>query len=203
MHDLGSGLISFPPGIEITGEPNVSESVRSGADLTCFSGDKLLGGTQAGLIAGKSPLIGRIKKNPLFRTLRCDKIVFSVTAQVLLSYIKGNQFEDIPAWRMITIPVGELKRRGEIIIAACKGKDISLIATRAFLGGGSTPAQSIPTLAVSLRTKLTPNALASRFRAYSPPIIGRVEKEEFLIDLRTVPPNLDKVIIKAINKIVP
>lgn len=202
VHDLGSGLISFPPGVKITGEPNVFESVRSGADLTCFSGDKLLGGVQAGLIAGRSEMVSRIKKNPLFRALRCDKLVFSVMTQVLAAYLKGTQFDDIPIWRMITIPETELKKRGEAILKACPHKDLVLAATQAYLGGGSTPGQTIPSLAVSLRSRLSAAPLARRFRTNRPPIIGRVENEDFLIDLRTIPPDQDGLVIAAINKLV-
>lgn len=202
VHDLGSGLVSFPQGIEITGEPSIFESVRAGADLTCFSGDKLLGGTQAGLIAGRRELIKGIKKNALFRTLRCDKFVFSITAQILMAYINGQQDKEIPVWKMINTPVSSLKRRGETIIAPFSDKEISLVATRAFLGGGSTPTKSLPSMAISIRSKVKPNSLAAKFRYYSPPIIGRVEKDEFLIDLRSIPEEFDSVIGQAIRKIV-
>ncbi len=201
-HDLGSGLFAFPPGIKITGEPDVHESVRAGADLTCFSGDKLLGGVQAGLIAGRADLVTKIKKNPLLRALRCDKMVFSITTQVLAAYLKGTQFEDIPIWRMINIPVTELKKRGEAIQKASPDKDMVLVATEAYLGGGTTPGQTIPSLALSLRSKISPTSLAKQFRSYSPPIIGRVDKEDFLIDLRTVPPEKDQLLIEAVGKIV-
>lgn len=200
-YDLGSGLISFPPDVPITGEPSVSESVRAGADITCFSGDKLLGGTQAGLIAGRSDVIARIKKNPLFRTVRCDKLVFAIITQVFAAYLNGTQFTDIPVWEMITCPLTDLKKRGEAIRRACPGRDIGLVATEAFLGGGSTPGQTIPSLAVSLRSKIGATALAKRFRAFAPPIIGRVDKDDFLIDLRTIPPGKDQVIITAIEQI--
>ncbi len=200
-HDLGSGLVFFPPKVDIKNEPSVAESVRSGADLTCFSGDKLLGGTQAGLIAGRRDLIAKIKKNPLFRTIRCDKIVFSMMEQVLMSSLNGAQFDDLPIWRMMTAPITDLKRRGKNIISACGGCDVTLEATRAYPGGGSTPTQSIPSLAVSLQSPVKVNSLAARFRLYSPPIIGRVENDKFLIDLRAVPPEKDHIIIKAINRI--
>jgi len=201
VNDLGSGLIAFPPEIKITNEPNVSESVRSGADITCFSGDKLLGGTQAGLIAGRADLIARLKKNPLFRTLRCDKLVFAITAQVLTSYVNGTQFDDIPVWKMITIPVTDLKLRGEDIISACPGKNIVMRATQAYLGGGTTPAQTIPSLALSMRGTIKANTLARRFRQYATPIIGRVEEDNFFLDLRTIPDQFDSLIIDAINEI--
>ncbi len=200
-HDLGSGLFAFPPGLTMSGEPTVAESVRAGADLTCFSGDKLLGGAQAGLIVGRGDLIARIKKNPLFRTIRCDKLVFAITSQVLQSYLKGTPFVDVPVWRMITIPVGDLKRRGEAIVAACPGRDMVLVATEAYLGGGTTPSQTIPSLALSLRSGGNATALSRKFRLWSRPIIGRVESDDFLLDLRTVAPDDDTVVIAAINQI--
>ncbi len=200
-HDLGSGLMSFPPGIAIADEPDVLSSVRAGADLTCFSGDKLLGGAQAGLIVGTSDLIASIKKNPLFRTIRCDKLIFSISTQVFMSYLRGTQFLDIPIWRMITVPEAELKKRGEAIRAACPGLDIVLRATGAYLGGGSTPGQTIPSLAVVMRSSLAPNTLAGHFRKYTPPIVGRVENDDFLLDLRTIPPDKDALLIQAIREI--
>lgn len=202
VNDLGSGLLSFPPGVHITDEPDIRGSVRGGADITCFSGDKLLGSTQAGLIAGKADLVAKIKKNPLFRAIRCDKIVFSITTQVLASYLSGTQNEDIPIWKTITIPVTALKLRGEKILSAVGKKDIILRATQALLGGGTTPDKTIPSLALSIRPSIQPNALAKKFREYDPPIIGRVEDEEFYIDLRTIPEEKDGIIISAINDLV-
>jgi L-seryl-tRNA(Ser) seleniumtransferase len=200
-HDLGSGLIGLPPGIPIKNEPRVHDSVRAGADLTCFSGDKLLGGVQAGLIVGRADLIAKIKKNPLYRTIRCDKLVFAITAQVLSAYLNGTQFEDIPVWRMITMPVTALKSRAEAIVRACPGKDIAPVAADAYLGGGSTPGEAIPSLALSIRSSLNAGTLAVQFRKYNPPIIGRVEEDHFLLDLRTIPPDEDSLLIEAIKSI--
>lgn len=202
VHDIGSGLFAFPEGLSIAGEPTVPESVRAGADLTCFSGDKLLGGAQAGLIAGRNELIAKIKKNPLYRALRCDKLVFALTTEVLSSYLHGRQYAEIPIWRMIAIPVTELKLRGEKIIAACVGKDVVLAATEAYIGGGTTPGQTIPSLAVSLRGRVKANTLADKFRAWRPPIIGRVQDDDFLLDLRTIPADQDARLAEAINAIV-
>ncbi len=202
VNDLGSGLLSFPAEVKIYDEPDIRESVRSGADITCFSGDKLLGSSQAGLIAGTDEYIRKIKKNPLFRTLRCDKISFSIMTQVLSSYLNGTQNEDIPIWKMITIPVTELKERGEAILANVGDKDIVLKATEAFLGGGTTPDKTIPSLALSIRPKMQPNRLAKKFRELPTPIIGRVENEELYLDLRTIPPEKDSYIIDAIMSLV-
>jgi L-seryl-tRNA(Ser) seleniumtransferase len=202
VHDIGSGLFGFPEGVPITDEPTVVESVRAGADLTCFSGDKLLGGAQAGLIAGKRDLIAKLKKNPLFRTIRCDKLVFAITMQVLASYLHGRQFTEIPVWSMIIIPVTELKLRGEKIIQACPGKDMVLAATEAYIGGGTTPGKTIPSLALSIRSRTKAKTLADKFRAWGPPIIGRVQENDFLLDLRTIPPDRDSSLATAINTIV-
>ena len=202
VNDLGSGLIAFPQGVPITDEPNLRDSVRAGADITCFSGDKLLGACQAGLIVGKGDLVAKIKKNPLFRTMRCDKIVFSILSQVLKSYLDGTQNETIPIWKMISLPVLELKKRGEAILEKLPGKDIVLKATQAYLGGGSTPDQTIPSLALSIRTTGSANKLARSFREHTPPIIGRVENDEFLIDLRTIFPEDDELIVSAITGLV-
>jgi len=202
VHDIGSGLFGFPEGVSVSGEPTIPESIRAGADLTCFSGDKLLGGAQAGLIAGTRDHIAKIKKNPLYRAFRCDKLVFAITTQVLASYLHGRQFAEIPIWRMIAIPVTELKLRGEKIISACPGKDIVLAATEAYIGGGTTPGQTLPSLAVSLRGRVKANALADRFRAWRPPIVGRVQDNDFLLDLRTIPADQDALLAEAINALV-
>jgi len=201
VHDLGSGLVAFPNTVKLAYEPCVMNSVRDGADLICFSGDKLLGGPQAGLIVGNKDLISKLKKNPLYRTIRCDKLTFSLMEQVLSAYLNGTQYKDLPIWQMIVTPVTDLKMRGEKIIAACSGKDIVLSACEAYLGGGTTPSQTIPSLALSLRDKTGPNELAKRFRSYCPPIIGRVDCNDFLIDLRTIPPEKDGLLIEAIDRL--
>jgi len=151
---------------------------------------------------GKEALPSRFRKNPLFRVIRCDKIVFAVSTQVFAAYLDGRQFDDVPVWRMITMSVSELTKRGEVIRRACQKKDVVLAATRAFLGGGSTPGQTIPSLALSIRSSVSPTTLAARFRAHTPPIIGRVEDNDFLLDLRTIPPEKDAVIISAIKDLV-
>jgi len=203
VHDLGSGLINPPTGISLPTEPTLSDSVRSGADMTCFSGDKLLGGVQSGLIAGRLDLILQIKKNPLFRAVRCDKLVFALTGQVLAAYLNGTQGSEIPVWRLMSITETDLKLRGERIVETCRGKDIVLRATLAFPGGGSAPEESIPSLAVSIRdVKRSANNLARRFRDFDPPIIGRVENDDFLVDLRTLFPEQDNILISAITQII-
>ncbi|MEE9441316.1 MAG: L-seryl-tRNA(Sec) selenium transferase [candidate division Zixibacteria bacterium] len=201
-HDIGSGLMSLPPGFKIKNEPVVSESVQAGADLTCFSGDKLFGAVQAGLIVGSDKLVKKIKSNPIFRTVRCDKISFAVMAKILSLYLQGERFEEIPIWKMISATPAELKKRGEAILTAAGKKNIILRASKAYLGGGSTPEQSIPSLVISIKTKSNPNKFAASFRNFSPPIIGRVENDEFLIDLRTVFPKHDGDIVAAITYLV-
>ena len=201
VNDLGSGLVTFPAGIKIPNEPSISASVRAGADLTCFSGDKLLGGVQSGLIAGRLDLITRIKRNPLFRAVRCDKITFALTTRVLGCYLNGTQFEDIPIWQMIGASLDSLKKRAKKIAAACKKHNLEIIKTEAYFGGGSTPQQAIPSIAVSIRTEMNANRVAATFRDFSPPIIGRVEEDRFIIDLRAVPSDSDKIIINAINQL--
>jgi L-seryl-tRNA(Ser) seleniumtransferase len=202
VHDLGSGLMNLPSDVSLPNEPTVSESVRSGADLTCFSGDKLLGGVQSGLIAGRQEFVQRIKKNPLFRAVRCDKLAFALTGQVLAAYLNGTHGNDVPVWRLMCISVTDLKLRGEQIVQACRGRDIVLRATLAFPGGGSAPEESIASLAVSIRdAKRSANNLSRRFRDFDPPIIGRVENDDFLVDLRTLFPEQDEILISAITQI--
>ncbi|PWB68327.1 L-seryl-tRNA(Sec) selenium transferase [candidate division GN15 bacterium] len=187
VNDLGSGVfLDTQPTLGYR-EPTVQQSVRDGADLTCFSGDKLLGGTQAGLIVGRSELIGKLKKNPVYRALRVDKIVFTALERLLAVYLDGRAIHEIPAWKMLTVPESELYKRGKQLLADLgTPPGVSVEATRALVGGGAMPESEIPSVALIFSSAFKAERLSRQFRDYDPPIIGRVEGDRFLLDLKAV-----------------
>ena len=187
VNDLGSGV--FVPTRDLLGyhEPTVQESVRAGAALTCFSGDKLLGGVQAGLIVGQRDFIQKIRKNPIFRTVRVDKIVFSVLESLLPAYLDGTYREEIKLWQLLSRPVGDLKRMAETIIVKSGAKsDLSIEDTPAFVGGGAMPEQSLPSIGLVFASSSGANELMTFFRNCAPPIIGRIDNDRFILDLKAV-----------------
>jgi len=187
MNDLGSGL--FIDTLPLLGysEPTVQQSVRAGAVLTTFSGDKLLGGVQAGLLVGRAEIIRTIKKNPLFRTMRVDKIVFSALERLFSIYLGGTWQTDITLWRLLALPESELYKRGKKILADLgQPEDLSVEATPGIRGGGALPEAAIPSVAVCFSKTRNAAALLAAFRDRDLPIIGRIENDRFLLDLKAV-----------------
>ena len=190
--DLGSGCLAdlAPSGVN---EPVARESFIAGAGIITFSGDKLLGGPQAGIIAGKKNLIERVRRNPLFRALRVDKLTIAALEATLLAYRRGA-LDEIPALRMIRTPAAEIAQRAQSLSECLRPslpKDYSLeiLKGKSVIGGGSTPDQSLPTflIAISSRRRNAANLEASlRAPAAGTPIIARVERNRLLLDLRTV-----------------
>jgi L-seryl-tRNA(Ser) seleniumtransferase len=181
--DLGSGcmvdLRRF--GVE---EPLAAESLRDGVNLVSFSGDKLLGGPQAGVLAGDSELILKLRRNPMFRALRLDKLIYQALETTLRCFVLG-QWEKIPALRMISEPAERIRLRAEALLQNLKGIRAALVAGESVIGGGSTPEQSIPTWLIAI----SPDNVVefeSRLRSNDPPVIARIEEDRLLLDLRTV-----------------
>jgi L-seryl-tRNA(Ser) seleniumtransferase len=180
--DLGSGCIVDlrPHGID---EPLVSESLDAGADLVSFSGDKLLGGPQAGILAGKPELVGRLRRNPMFRALRLDKMIYQALEATLRNLLL-ERWDAIPALAMIRQSAEQVRARAEALI---EGSAIraELVPGRSVIGGGATPEQSIPTWLIAIDCdNLT--AAEQRLREGQPPVIARIENDRLLLDLRTV-----------------
>jgi L-seryl-tRNA(Ser) seleniumtransferase len=199
MEDLGSGtLIDFSP-YGLTREPTVLDSVDSGADLITFSGDKLLGGPQAGLIVGKAEWIERIRKNPLTRALRIDKLTLAALESTLRLYRdEAAAIDAIPTLRMITTDPAEIRRRAEtlherITALAIPGLAAELIAAASRPGGGSLPSLELPTTCVAVTVDgRSASRIERAMRRHRPPVIGRVENDRFLLDLRTIrEPDMD------------
>ena len=193
MEDLGSGALIDLSRYGLPKEPIVAERIETGADVVTFSGDKILGGPQAGLIVGKKDLIGTMNRNHLQRALRCGKLTLAALEATLRRYRQSpNIVREIPTLRAFTRPMDEIRSLGESLVpklAAALGDEfrISLQESTAQIGSGALPTEELPTVAVSVEhPKLSANAIAQKFRAAHPPIIGRINDDRFLLDLRTI-----------------
>jgi L-seryl-tRNA(Ser) seleniumtransferase len=196
IDDLGSGALLDTSQFGLSHEPMVQETVKAGADMVCFSGDKLLGGPQAGIIVGKKDLIQKIRKHPLMRALRPDKSCLAALEATLLHYLRNEAEREIPTWQMISTPATEIKQR-----ANAWAKELGMgivIAGKSTIGGGSLPEETLPTFLLSLDSS-KPNLLAAKLRKENPPIIARVEKEKVVFDPRTVFPEQDEFLMKGIR----
>ena len=202
VEDLGSGAVPFTEDFGLGHEPRITEGISAGADLVCFSGDKLLGGPQSGIIIGRKKYVDQLRENPLYRALRVDKMVISGLEQVILNYLRKEE-EKIPVWRMISMSLQDLRRRAERISAQLNsfGISVSLKESKSTVGGGSLPGETLPTIILSLNSEVPPEALAERFRNLEFPIIGRIEKNRFVLDLRTIFPDQDEIVIHGIRKV--
>ncbi|OEU50528.1 MAG: L-seryl-tRNA(Sec) selenium transferase [Desulfobulbaceae bacterium S5133MH15] len=193
MEDLGSGCLIDLTRYGFPKEPTVQEIVSSGVDVVTFSGDKLLGGPQAGIIVGKRDVIEKIKKNPLNRALRIDKFTLASLENVLCEYYDVDQaVSQIPTLSMLTEDISELKKRARKIQRRLKYKKISgwnskIVSTVSRVGGGSFPEYNIASWAVELiPDSMKLSQLERELRSLDTPIIGRIEKERYLLDVRTI-----------------
>jgi len=183
MDDLGSGALLDTAKYGLAHEPTVQESLVAGVDLICFSGDKLLGGPQAGIIIGKKELIDKIKKHPLARAVRADKICLAGITATLLHYLKEEAEREIPIWKMMSLTLNQLKVRAEAWRDTLgKGE---VIKSESTVGGGSLPEECISTYALALNVK-SPDKFMKKLRESHPPIIARIENDTILFDPRTV-----------------
>jgi len=194
--DLGSGCVAdlAPFGIA---EPRVSESLDAGVNLVSFSGDKLLGGPQAGLITGDAELIARLRRNPLFRALRIDKLI-TQALEASLRHLVFERWEEIPAMRMIRITADEIRARAERVRSQLAGEiEIDIIGGASVAGGGSTPKQSLPTWLLAISGHAP--ALERKLRANNPPIVARIENDRLVLDLRTVFVGEEEALVLALR----
>lgn len=183
VDDLGSGALLDTTKYGLAHEPTVQESLAAGADLVCFSGDKLLGGPQAGIILGRADLLARIKKHPLARAVRADKTCLAALSATLLHYLKDEAEREIPIWRMISAKPDSLEKR-----AQAWRKELGLgevVPTESTVGGGSLPGESLPSRALSLSVR-HPDRFLAELRHCLPPVIARTDNERVLLDPRTV-----------------
>ena len=203
INDLGSGVFINTRDILGYSEPTVGQSVRAGADLTSFSGDKLLGGVQAGLIVGKEEYIKKIKRNPLFRTMRVDKIVFSILERLLSIYLSGDFRKDIRLWKILSVPESDLYSIGKKILSDLgHPTSLSVEATMAFVGGGALPESDIPSVGIVFSSDFKATHLMNQFRNYNHPIIGRIENDQFILDLKAVSTDDIPILTDAIREVI-
>jgi L-seryl-tRNA(Ser) seleniumtransferase len=222
MDDLGSGALVDLATVGIRGEPNVLEIVGEDMDVVSYSGDKMLGGPQAGLITGRRELVARVRANPLFRALRVDKLIYAALEATLLAYIRQDP-DSIPAMRMMRASVEELQRRAEAVLEAVPRRehlDIEVRESESVPGGGSAPSATLPTRVLALRSKsMSADEIARLLRvpgtdprvrgaetvssetASHTPVIARVEQDLVLLDLRTVFPERDRELVRALERV--
>jgi L-seryl-tRNA(Ser) seleniumtransferase len=200
IEDLGSGALLETAQFGLAAEPTIGESLRAGASVITASGDKLLGGPQAGLIAGQRTWVDRIARHPLARAMRADKTCLAGIAATLRHYARGEAERTIPIWRMIAASPDDLHRRGDHLAAALRrdGIDVMVEPTEATVGGGSLPGQVLPSWALAFHTP-TIDDLARRLRTGAPAVFGHIDSDRLLLDLRTVLPEQDNGLITAIR----
>jgi L-seryl-tRNA(Ser) seleniumtransferase len=196
--DLGSGWLGWPDRASLPEalrtEPIVSESIASGADAVCFSGDKLLGGPQAGIIAGRHDALERIRKHPLMRALRVDKLTYAALEATLEEHAIGRGVDSVPVQRMLRMTVNEIARRADALAAAlnASGWTARVIDGISTVGGGSAPGAEIPTRLVQIsRDDMTAAQIEQHLRALDPPVIARIQDDRVVLDLRTVDAGAD------------
>jgi L-seryl-tRNA(Ser) seleniumtransferase len=205
MEDLGSGALVDLQDFGVTGEPSVLDSLRAGVDVVTYSGDKLLGGPQAGLISGRADLVTRLRTNALFRALRVDKLTYAALEGTLLAYVKRDH-DSIPALKMMGLTKEEIGKRAESLAAQVRSpkRKIEVIEGESVIGGGAAPSSVLPTRLLALSCEgLSADELAARLRASDPPIVARVEEGRVLLDLRTVFGSQDPLIAAALSRIAP
>lgn len=204
IEDLGSGTLLDTVPFGLAHEPTIQESLAAGVDLVTASGDKLLGGPQAGLILGRAALIEQIKKQPLIRALRVDKTTLAALQATLLAYLEGKATTEIPVWRMIAADLAALTRRAQSWRRALRSLSqfanlsLQVVDSISTVGGGSLPGQTLPTKALAL-TVPSVDALSAQLRQADPPVIARIDNRQLLLDPRTVLPEQDKALVTALK----
>jgi L-seryl-tRNA(Ser) seleniumtransferase len=209
IDDVGSGCLLDLTQYCVQAEPLVQDSVRAGADVVCFSGDKLLGGPQSGIIVGGADFIGRIRRHSLMRALRVDKITIAALHATLLHYLRGEAQELVPVWRMIAATPESLDGRARAwleVVEGLQGIRASVSAGVSTIGGGTTPGESLPTTLLSIRPVGNGRGWAARIaadlRRHAPPVLGRVEDGALVLDPRTVLPGQETAVGDALPVIV-
>ena len=198
MVDLGSGAFLDTAKYGLAHETTVQETLSKGADLVCFSGDKLLGGPQAGIIIGRSDLLAKIRRHPLYRAIRADKLCLAALSATLLHYLKGEAEQAIPLYLMLSRSLEDLKAQVQRWIDRLQtGSALEGLST---VGGGSLPGETLPTCLLALKVK-SPAKLAAQLRETNPPIIARVQEDLLLLDPRTVLPWQEETLLKSLQAI--
>jgi len=198
VYDLGSGLLERVPGATAD-EPSAADALADGADLIVFSGDKLLGGPQAGIVLGRAELVERLRRHPIARAVRVDKMQVAALESVLAQHAHGRGSE-LPVWTMIREPPAHVRHRADALAMALDGEleGAHVIACESAVGGGALPRTGIPSFGVEIRAP-EPNAMAARLRTGSPSVFCRVTERGVLLDLRTVSPEAMPDLVRAVR----
>jgi L-seryl-tRNA(Ser) seleniumtransferase len=200
--DLGSGALSATETLGLSEhEPTPAETLKQGAELVCFSGDKLLGGPQAGIIAGKKRLVAALKREPIFRALRCDKMVFAALEETIDLHLAKASLE-VPALHLLSLPNEKLRVRGVALLDRLRPLPLSarLVESKTEIGGGALPRSVIHSVALEISASgFSPGELATRLRRGAPALIGYVAKKRFKVDLRTIFPEQDDLVVAALT----
>ncbi|MDE2779044.1 MAG: L-seryl-tRNA(Sec) selenium transferase [Chloroflexota bacterium] len=205
LHDVGSGALLDTEAYGLAHEPTPQESVASGVGLTFFSGDKLLGGPQAGIVVGSRELVGLLERHPLARAFRIDKMSLASLIATLMHYLRGEAEREVPVWRMISTPLQILEERAESwkLAVSSSGKvGGTVVETRSAIGGGSLPGETLPTRALSLdcsSLRGSAEGVMQRLRGAHPPVIARIENDQVLFDPRTVLPEQEEDFLKSLQ----
>jgi L-seryl-tRNA(Ser) seleniumtransferase len=197
VDDLGSGALLPTEAFGLAHEPMPSERLAAGADLVTFSGDKLVGGPQAGLVVGRADLIARIRRDPLARAMRPDKVTLAALAATLGLYRSGRATDEIPVWRMIGARLDALRDRA-VALAMVIGEGAAVVPTEATVGGGSLPGETLPSFGVAIGGGSADRTLAG-LRRGEPPVIARIADGRVVFDLRTVEPGRDHELAAAVR----
>ena len=205
MEDLGSGDIFDLRTVGVHGEPTIAASLKAGVDVVTFSGDKLLGGPQAGLISGTPELVAKVRKNPLFRALRVDKMFYAALEATLLAYLRED-YDSIPALRMMRLTEEQIDGRAEHLMRklhiSTPKLQVEVVRVQSVIGGGSAPAATLASRALAVSSReIGADAIAKKLRESETPIIARVEEGKALLDLRTVEPSQDETVLRAVEAI--
>jgi L-seryl-tRNA(Ser) seleniumtransferase len=196
VDDLGSGALLDTARYGLGHEPTIQESLAAGADLVCFSGDKLLGGPQAGIVIGRADLVEKLKKHPLARAFRADKLCLAALMATLLHYLKDEAEREIPIWRMIAAPLEQVRARAETWRQALGAGEV--IPGESTVGGGSLPGETLPTFLLALPAR-SPDRLAERLRQGQPPVIARLQADQVVLDPRSVLPEQDEQLLEVVK----
>jgi len=204
--DAGSGQMTDLSAYGVKDEHSVAELVANGADVVSFSGDKLLGSAQAGLIVGKADLVNRLRKHPLYRALRIDKLRLAALEASLESYQRAVETEELPVMQMLSLSREDLRSRAQRVVEQISNQNTrlkaSLLESDSALGGGAGPTANLPTTAISLtHDELSAEDIERRLRASQPPIVGRIFENQVMLDLRTVFPDEESALITAVKSL--
>jgi L-seryl-tRNA(Ser) seleniumtransferase len=205
LHDQGTGCVVPLDEFGIAGETTVSDCLAAGADLVTFSGDKLFSGPQAGLAVGRAALVGRLAQHPVARVVRLDKVTLAALAATLAAW-KTERWRNFPIYRAAAAAIEALESRGERIREASRDGDgalaLEVVPSFAVFGGGTSPERRFASRALAVtRSDISPDDLAARLRAGSPPVVGRVEEGKVLLDLRSILPEEDAVVERALREV--